>query len=165
MLSKLLLQDPVAFMQDINPFPRALMSIISTFLWSASPNVAGILLAPLGSALELRKQHTKVSQVHLMASSSQTSLNMVVLLQRHSRPVLLSGAKMCDSAGDHSSKPRIFYSIHYCFSCLFGGNTITADRKLLSGLGAVFYSVAPDRYRTHSKRGGPIESDLMLRSL
>lgn len=65
MLSKLLLQDPVAFMQDINPFPRALMSIISTFLWSTSPNVAGILLAPLSPALEVIEQHPKVSQVHL----------------------------------------------------------------------------------------------------
>lgn len=65
MLSKLLLQDPVAFMQDINPFPRALMSIISTFLCSASPNVAGILLPPLGPTLGLREQDTKVSQVHI----------------------------------------------------------------------------------------------------
>ena len=95
-----------------------------------------------------------------MASSSQTSLNMAVLLQHHSRPVLLSGAKMCESVGDHPSKPQIFYTIHHCFSCLFRRNNIKADRRLLLGPGAVFYCVAPDRHRNHSKRG-PIESDLM----
>lgn len=66
MLSKLLLlQDLVAFMQDITPFPRVLMSIFSTFFCPASHNVAGIVLAPLGPALGFIEEDAKVSQVQL----------------------------------------------------------------------------------------------------
>ncbi|CDM36005.1 unnamed protein product [Penicillium roqueforti FM164] len=88
-------------MQDIRPFPRASMSIVSTFLQSASPNVAGTVLA-IG-------QDTEVSHVHLYGLIASDIAQYGSALAPSSPPCLTLWAKDVWFGWRSPPKIRVFY--------------------------------------------------------